>query len=103
MAHRTVRWPLAVLRLFARLAVLAVLVAGVPALLLRVGTLPQQVPSLTEARDALLAPDDGSLLFTTLTVAAWIAWLWLLIPLLVELGAVLVHRATPRLPGMATS
>ncbi|MFE6904447.1 LysM peptidoglycan-binding domain-containing protein [Streptomyces sp. NPDC057717] len=103
MAHRIVRRPLALLRLIARLAALAVLAAGVPALLLKVGTLPQSVPSLTEAREALMAPDDGSLLFTTLTVAAWIAWLWLLIPLLVELVAALAHRATPRLPGMITS
>ncbi|WP_328543507.1 LysM peptidoglycan-binding domain-containing protein [Streptomyces sp. NBC_00371] len=103
MAHRIVRWPLALLRLIARLAALAVLAAGVPALLLKVGTLPQRVPSFEEAREALMAPDDGSLLFTTLTVAAWIAWLWLLIPLLVELVAALAHRATPRLPGMITS
>ncbi|MFF1360997.1 LysM peptidoglycan-binding domain-containing protein [Streptomyces sp. NPDC058297] len=103
MAHRIVRWPLALLRLSARLAALAVLAAGVPALLVKVGTLPQRVPSLTEAREALMAPDDGSLLFTTLTVAAWIAWLWLLIPLLVELVAALAHRATPRLPGMIAS
>ncbi|MFE6153643.1 LysM peptidoglycan-binding domain-containing protein [Streptomyces sp. NPDC057889] len=103
MAHRIIRWPLALLRLIARLAALAVLAAGVPALLLKVGTLPQSVPSLSEAREALMAPDDGSLLFTTLTVAAWIAWLWLLVPLLVELVAALAHRATPRLPGMATS
>ncbi|MFD0600314.1 LysM peptidoglycan-binding domain-containing protein [Streptomyces aureus] len=103
MAHRIVRWPLALLRLIARLAALAVLAAGVPALLLKVGTLPQNMPSLSEAREALMAPDDGSLLFTTLTVAAWIAWLWLLVPLLVELVAALAHRATPRLPGMATS
>ncbi|WP_406384708.1 LysM peptidoglycan-binding domain-containing protein [Streptomyces sp. NBC_00117] len=103
MAHRIVRWPLALLRLIARLAALAALAAGVPALLLKVGTLPQNMPSLSEAREALMAPDDGSLLFTTLTVAAWIAWLWLLVPLLVELVAALAHRATPRLPGMATS
>ncbi|MFD4716172.1 LysM peptidoglycan-binding domain-containing protein [Streptomyces sp. NPDC058430] len=103
MAHRIVRWPLALLRLIARLAALAVLAVCVPALLLKVGTLPQSVPSLSEAREALMAPDDGSLLFTTLTLAAWIAWLWLLVPLLVELVAALAHRATPRLPGMATS
>lgn len=103
MAHRIVRWPLALLRLIARLAALAVLVAGVPVLLLTVGTLPGRVPSLAQAREALLAPDDGSLLFTTLTVAAWIAWLWLLVPLLVEVAAVIAHRATPRLPGMVTS
>ncbi|MEK0097754.1 LysM peptidoglycan-binding domain-containing protein [Streptomyces sp. A475] len=103
MAHRIIRWPLALLSLITRLAALAALAVGVPALLLKVGTLPQRVPTLSEAREVLMAPDDGSLLFATLTLAAWIAWLWLLVPLLVELVAALAHRATPRLPGMATS
>ncbi|MFG2463311.1 LysM peptidoglycan-binding domain-containing protein [Streptomyces sp. NPDC048523] len=82
---------------------LAALVAGVPALLLAVGSLPATVPSLDTVRDALLSPDDdGSGLLTTMTVAAWIAWLWLVIPVLLEVVAVLARRTTPRLPGMVT-
>ncbi|KMS74241.1 hypothetical protein ACM01_15105 [Streptomyces viridochromogenes] len=96
-------WPRAVVRgLFALLA-LAALVVGVPALLLAVGTLPATVPTLDEAREVLLRPDDdGSGLLATMTVAAWIAWLWLTIPVLIEIVAVLARRTTPRLPGMAT-
>ncbi|MEU0949956.1 hypothetical protein ABZ379_45955 [Streptomyces canus] len=96
-------WPRAVVRGLFALAALAALVAGVPALLLAVGTLPATVPTLDTVRDALLSPDDdGSGLLTTMTVAAWIAWLWLVIPVLLEIVAVLARRTTPRLPGMVT-
>ncbi|MGW3651720.1 LysM peptidoglycan-binding domain-containing protein [Streptomyces sp. NPDC000878] len=93
-------WPRTVLRgLFA----LAALIAGVPALLLAVGTLPATLPTLDSARQVLLsADDDGSGLLTTMTVAAWIAWLWLVIPVLTEVAAVMARRTTPQLPGMAT-
>ncbi|MBP5888680.1 MULTISPECIES: LysM peptidoglycan-binding domain-containing protein [Streptomyces] len=96
-------WPRAVVRgLFAFVA-LAALVVGVPALLLAVGTLPTTVPTLDEAREVLLSSDDdGSGLLATMTVAAWIAWLWLVVPVLIEIVAVLARRTTPRLPGMAT-
>ncbi|MEU1273595.1 hypothetical protein [Streptomyces sp. NPDC005799] len=96
-------WPRAVAAgLFAFVA-LAALVVGVPALLLVLGTLPATVPTLAEARAVLLSPDgDGSGLLTTMTLAAWIAWLWLVVPVLIEIVAVLARRTTPRLPGMAT-
>ncbi|MFJ4895572.1 hypothetical protein ACIP5U_37105 [Streptomyces sp. NPDC088788] len=37
-----------------------------------------------------------------MTLAAWTAWLWLTIPVLIEVVAVLARRTTPRLPGMMT-
>ncbi|MGW0825218.1 LysM peptidoglycan-binding domain-containing protein [Streptomyces sp. NPDC002845] len=96
-------WPRAVVRGLFALVALAALVVGVPALLLAVGTLPATVPTLDESRKVLLSPDDdGSGLLTTMTVAAWIAWLWLVIPVLIEVVAVMARRTTPRLPGMAT-
>jgi nucleoid-associated protein YgaU len=100
--RRTVAWPLAVVRGLAALTALAALLAGVPWLLLKIGTLPQSVPSGQTLQDALSAPDDGTGLMMMLTGAAWIAWLWLTIPVLLEIGAVTVRRTTPRLPGMAT-
>ncbi|MEV2234970.1 LysM peptidoglycan-binding domain-containing protein [Streptomyces phaeochromogenes] len=102
--HRRSRsWPRAVVRGLFALVALAALVVGVPALLLAVGTLPATVPTLDEAREVLLSSDDdGSGLLATMTVAAWIAWLWLVIPVLIEVVAVLARRTTPRLPGMAT-
>lgn len=96
-------WPRAVVRGLFALVALAALVVGVPALLLALGTLPATGPTLDEAREVLLSPDDdGSGLLTTMTVAAWIAWLWLVVPVLIEIVAVLARRTTPRLPGMAT-
>ncbi|TRO57043.1 LysM peptidoglycan-binding domain-containing protein [Streptomyces sp. IB201691-2A2] len=96
-------WPRAVVRGLFALVALAALVVGVPVLLLAVGTLPATVPTLDEAREVLLSPDDdGSGLLATMTVAAWIAWLWLVVPILIEVVAVMARRTTPQLPGMAT-
>ncbi|GHE14771.1 LysM peptidoglycan-binding domain-containing protein [Streptomyces alanosinicus] len=100
--HRTLAWPLAVVRGLCALAVLALLLVGVPWMLLALGTLPDALPSWDTVHQALMRPDDGSGLMTTLTIAAWITWLWLVIPVLLEIGAVVVRRTTPRLPGMAT-
>ncbi|MGW4995151.1 LysM peptidoglycan-binding domain-containing protein [Streptomyces mirabilis] len=100
--RRTVALPLAVVRGLCALAALALLLVGVPWLLLQIGTLPSSVPTGAEARDALMRPDDGTGLMTLLTVASWIAWLWLTFPVLLEIGAVVARRTTPRLPGMGT-
>ncbi|EST18017.1 LysM peptidoglycan-binding domain-containing protein [Streptomyces roseochromogenus] len=100
--RRTLTWPLAVARGVWALTVLALLLVGVPWLLLTVGTLPSALPSWNAVHEALMRPDDGSGLMTLLTVAAWITWLWLVIPVLLEIGAVVARRTTPRLPGMAT-
>lgn len=94
--------PAAAGRALFALAVLALLVAGVPALLLNVGNLPSGVSSPGTIRTALTGPDDGTLLMTALTLGAWTAWVWLTIPVLAETGAVLARRTTPRLPGMGT-
>ncbi|MEU2718519.1 LysM peptidoglycan-binding domain-containing protein [Streptomyces sp. NPDC007205] len=100
--RRMLTWPLAVVRGLCALAVLALLLVGVPWALLTIGTLPGALPSWDTVHQALMRPDDGSGLMTLLTVAAWITWLWLVIPVLLEIGAVVVRRTTPRLPGMAT-
>ncbi|MFD5814721.1 LysM peptidoglycan-binding domain-containing protein [Streptomyces sp. NPDC127038] len=85
------------------LGALTVLVVGVPGLLLAVGTVPAHLPSVAGVRHAVLSQDDsGTGLFTTMTLAAWAAWLWLTFPILIEVAAVLARRTTPRLPGMLT-
>ncbi|MFE7034630.1 LysM peptidoglycan-binding domain-containing protein [Streptomyces sp. NPDC057621] len=100
--HRGSGEPRAVVRGLLALTALTALFGGVPALLLAAGTLPAAVPTLDAAREMLLRPDeDGSGLLATMTVAAWIAWLWLVVPVLIEVIAVLARRTTPRLPGMA--
>ncbi|MEU3181390.1 LysM peptidoglycan-binding domain-containing protein [Streptomyces albidoflavus] len=90
--------PRALVRGLLSLGALLLLVLGVPVLLWQIGTLPDSIPSPA----ALLAPDDGTLLLTAMTVMAWGAWLWLTVPVLIEVVAVLAQRTTPRLPGMAT-
>ncbi|MFJ5035630.1 LysM peptidoglycan-binding domain-containing protein [Streptomyces sp. NPDC088560] len=100
--RRALTWPLAVVRGLCALAVLALLLVGVPWMLLTIGALPRTLPSWDGVHDAVMRPDDGSGLMVLLTVAAWITWLWLVIPVLLEIGAVAVRRTTPRLPGMAT-
>ncbi|MFE5841981.1 LysM peptidoglycan-binding domain-containing protein [Streptomyces niveus] len=94
--------PLALARGVLALAALAALAAGVPMLLLNAGHLPSHVPSPADVTAALSAPDDGTLLMTALTIGAWTAWLWLMLPVIAETGAVLARRTTPRLPGMGT-
>jgi nucleoid-associated protein YgaU len=75
----------------------------VPTLLLLLGTVPGHLPTLAGVRQALLSQDDsGTGLVATMTLAAWAAWLWLAIPVVIEVVAVAGRRTTPRLPGMAT-
>ncbi|MDF2259706.1 LysM peptidoglycan-binding domain-containing protein [Streptantibioticus ferralitis] len=93
--------PAALARAAVCLIGLAALLAGVPYLLWHWGTLPTHAPTLSQVRAALTQPDDGSLLFTVLTIAAWVAWVWCLVPVLIEIIAVLARRTTPRLPGLA--
>ncbi|MFJ2397421.1 LysM peptidoglycan-binding domain-containing protein [Streptomyces sp. NPDC087843] len=93
----------AAIRIVLGLVALAALVVGVPSVLLFLGTVPAHLPTLAGAREALLSQDDsGTSLVATMTLAAWAAWLWLTIPVLIEAVSVLGRRTTPRLPGMAT-
>ncbi|MGW1364912.1 LysM peptidoglycan-binding domain-containing protein [Streptomyces chartreusis] len=81
------------------LLALAALLAGVPALLLVAGTLPDHVPSPGEIGTVLTAPDSGSGLFTVLTVAAWVLWAWFCCATLVEIASMARHRPTLRVRG----
>ncbi|MFE9007369.1 LysM peptidoglycan-binding domain-containing protein [Streptomyces sp. NPDC007875] len=102
-APRTARrWPTVLLRALAGLAGLAFLLVGIPAALLQFGQLPDAAPSIGDALDALSAPDDGTLLLTTITLIGWAVWLWLAVPVLLEAMAVVVRRSSPKIPGFAT-
>ncbi|TBO58898.1 LysM peptidoglycan-binding domain-containing protein, partial [Streptomyces kasugaensis] len=81
---------------------LAALVVGLPLALLRIGTLPDGVPSLADVGNALMAPDDGQVLFTAITLVCWGLWAWFIASLVVEAAALLRHRAAPRVRGLAT-
>ncbi|WP_411138996.1 BTAD domain-containing putative transcriptional regulator [Streptomyces sp. C10] len=95
------RWPLALVRIAGSLVALAALVVGLPLALLRIGTLPAGMPSVGDIGDALMAPDDGQILFTAITLVCWVLWAWFIASLVVEAAALLRHRAAPRVRGLA--
>ncbi|MFI1436739.1 LysM peptidoglycan-binding domain-containing protein [Streptomyces lydicus] len=94
-------WPLTLVRATGSLIALAALVVGLPLTLLRIGTLPNGVPSVGDIGDALMAPDDGQVLFTAITLVCWVLWAWFIASLVVEAAALLRHRTAPRVRGLA--
>ncbi|MER6971175.1 LysM peptidoglycan-binding domain-containing protein [Nocardioides sp. NPDC000445] len=82
--------------LFACLAILAFTV-GTPIVLLRLGAIPS-LDGFTW-RD-LLRQDDGTLALQAVTAAAWIAWAWYTLTILVEAVALIRGIQAPRLPGL---
>src|SRR3546814_3479999 len=71
--------------LAAALAVLGI-VLGLPALFLAIGAspIPDQVPTLDGIKNALLAPDDGTLVLGLFKVIGWVAWAFMALSLVVE-------------------
>ncbi|MFD5728937.1 LysM peptidoglycan-binding domain-containing protein [Streptomyces sp. NPDC058368] len=90
-------------RALASAAALALLVIGAPWLLLHAGTLPSRVPSASQIGDTLTAADDGHVLFTVLTLAAWALWLWFLLSLLIEAASLLRRVRAPRIRGFGSA
>src|SRR3546814_2913207 len=91
-------------RLTGRAAALAVLgiVLGLPALFLAIGAspIPDQVPTLDGIKNALLAPDDGTLVLGLFKVIGWVAWAFMALSLVVETIARLRKVQAPQLPGL---
>ncbi|HET7735849.1 MAG TPA: LysM peptidoglycan-binding domain-containing protein [Nocardioidaceae bacterium] len=87
--------------LVATLAVLGIVI-GLPVLFLAIGAnpIPDQVPSLDAIKDALFAPDDGTLILGLFKVIGWVAWAFMTLSLLVETIAKLRHIEAPTLPGL---
>jgi DNA-binding SARP family transcriptional activator/LysM repeat protein len=81
---------------------LALLLVGVPALLLTVGASPARIGIRTwgDLWVRLSMADNGALFSIVLTVAAWIAWAYLTIAVLVELVAVVRRLPAPRIRGL---
>ncbi|MGL5827378.1 MAG: LysM peptidoglycan-binding domain-containing protein [Nocardioides sp.] len=82
--------------------VVAAIVFGLPVLLMVIGAdlIPDQGLSPTGLTDALLAPDDGSLVLAVLTVVAWVAWAVMALSVTVEAIALIRRVDAPALPGL---
>lgn len=87
--------------LAAALAVLGI-VLGLPALFLAIGAspIPDQAPTLDGIKNALLAPDDGTLVLGLFKVIGWVAWAFMALSLVVETIARLRKVQAPQLPGL---
>jgi hypothetical protein len=85
------------------LAVLGLLLVGLPILLWVIGPvgLPHVEPTLAGLWRALLTPDDGTVFLTLVKVAGWVVWALLLLTVATEAIARLRHLHAPRLPGLA--
>ncbi|MEU7615152.1 LysM peptidoglycan-binding domain-containing protein [Micromonospora rifamycinica] len=87
---------------FGSLVVLVALLAGAPVALLAFAgnPLPDHLPTLTEIGTLLTSRDDGQLFIRALALVGWFGWATFAFSVLVELGAQVARRQTPRLPGM---
>ncbi|MFZ0157563.1 MAG: hypothetical protein WAL50_00920, partial [Kineosporiaceae bacterium] len=82
---------------------IAMIVAGVPLLLLAIGAgpVPELFTSWARVRTALTSPDDGTLLLALTRVIAWSAWAVLAAALLIEIGSRLRGIPAPHLPALS--
>ena len=91
-------------RLTGLLATVAVLgiVIGLPAAFLAIGAnpIPDQPPTLDGIKDALLAPDDGTLVLGLFKVVGWLGWAFMALSLALEAVARLRRVEAPKLPGL---
>jgi LysM repeat protein len=82
---------------------LLVLLAGIPAALWVFGggnPIPTSLPSMQEAKTALLSPDNGTLFLHALLIIGWLAWATFAFSVLVEAFAALRGVRAPHLPGL---
>ncbi|WKU03033.1 LysM peptidoglycan-binding domain-containing protein [Micromonospora sp. HUAS LYJ1] len=87
---------------FGSLVVLVALLVGAPVALLAFAgnPLPDHLPTLTEIGTVLTSRDDGQLFIRALALVGWFGWATFAFSVLVEIGAQVTRRQTPRLPGM---
>ncbi|MER6196065.1 LysM peptidoglycan-binding domain-containing protein [Streptomyces sp. NPDC001586] len=79
------------------LVVLIAILAGVPAVLLGIGVLPDHVPGVDEITTALTSPDNGELFLGAVTLIGWYGWITFVISVVLETGAALRHVRAPRI------
>lgn len=79
------------------------LLVGVPWLLLSIGAgpVPDQWATPGEIWSEITTPDDGAVLLVLFRYAAWIAWLFIAVSVVLEVGARVLGTDVPQLPGFA--
>jgi len=86
---------------------LALIVVGLPAVLIRVGALPSSVPDLSSVWRAATGPDtSGRAVFAVLAALVWLLWAAFTISVLREIGAAIRtrgHRPVRPVPGLTWS
>ncbi|MER5356267.1 hypothetical protein ABT093_38865, partial [Kitasatospora sp. NPDC002551] len=80
------------------LATLIALLAGVPAVLLGIGVLPDHLPGIDEITAALTSPDSGQLFLGAVTLIGWYGYLSFVISVVLETGAPRRPRPAPPRP-----
>ena len=98
------RWRLvAVARGLAALVAVLGFVAGVPALMLALGSDPSsaRISSPQRLRTLLTGPDDGTLLVGAAQIVVWCAWAYSTLCVLTQTTAALAGRTVPALRGVA--
>ncbi|MEV4809448.1 LysM peptidoglycan-binding domain-containing protein [Micromonospora avicenniae] len=103
MGRSAVRRTGRILTGFGALIVLCAVLVGAPVALLALAgnPLPDHVPALAEVGATLTSRDDGQLFLRALAVVGWFGWATFTLSVLVELGAQVLRRPAPRLPGMS--
>ncbi|MCW2588311.1 MAG: LysM domain/BON superfamily protein, partial [Mycobacterium sp.] len=81
------------------IALLALLVLGVPVALIAIGAAPWDADP-GRLRTMLTSPDDGTLALAVFAVAAWAAWTVIAMSVLVELVSRARGLSAPRIPGL---
>ncbi|WP_331752236.1 LysM peptidoglycan-binding domain-containing protein [Streptomyces sp. NBC_00829] len=79
------------------LIALVTILAGVPAVLLGIGVLPDHIPGIDEITTALTSPDTGQLFLGAVTLIGWYGWITFVISVVLETGAALRHVRAPRI------
>jgi nucleoid-associated protein YgaU len=85
----------------AALIVLAMVVAGVPALMVGLHLVPHSVPSLHQLGQDLKQRDNGQLAVVVIAAGVWICWLLFTLSLVPEIVAAARKRPAHPLPGLS--
>ena len=83
------------------LIALTAVIVGVPTLLVAIGAIPHDIPTMHHVWVSLTSRDNGQLLGFVLAAGVWICWALFVIATIPEVLCAFARRPTPKLPGLA--